>query len=76
MTVVALSLFGAIAIVVACVALLALASGPVIRNVSGRSAESVDPLGDRIDRPESSALATRATCSEPDGRIRVGGRGR
>jgi hypothetical protein len=46
--VIAISTIGAILIVVGCIALLALAGG-LVASSSGRNAERVDPLGDRIE---------------------------
>ena len=49
MSVVAVSMLGAILIAVGCIALLALAGGLLTQNVFGRTAERVDPLGDPIE---------------------------
>jgi hypothetical protein len=51
MTVIALSTLGAILIVVGCIALLALAGGLITRNVFGKTAEQIDPIGDKIEPP-------------------------
>jgi hypothetical protein len=53
MTVIAVSTLGAILIAIGCIALLALAGGALTRNVFGKTAEQIDPIGDRIEPPES-----------------------
>jgi hypothetical protein len=47
MLIVSMSIVGAIVIVVACIALLAIAGGLVMRR-QGDAAERIDPLGDPI----------------------------
>jgi hypothetical protein len=51
MTVIAVSTLGAILISIGCVALLGLAGGLLMRNVFGRTAEQIDPIGDKIEPP-------------------------
>lgn len=51
MTVIGMSIWGALLIAIACVVLLAVAGGLLTRNTQGRAAESVDPIGDKIQKP-------------------------
>lgn len=51
MTIVAVSLIGGILIALGCLAALAIAGGLITREVQGRAAERIDPLGDPIQPP-------------------------